>query len=78
MICPDGSFTKWAEEYADYIKNSPKAKETSGIYLPGEMKWTRYEDGCKNGTLLPEDVTESLKLASEDTRLKLNWSDSHE
>lgn len=78
MICPDGSFEQRAEEYADYIKSSPKAQGASGIYLPGEMEWNRYEDGCKNGIPLPEDVTESLQHASKDTGLKLNWSDGHE
>lgn len=75
LVCPDGNFARRAEEYADYIKNSPKAQGTSGIFLPGEMEWNRYEDGCENGIPLPEDVSDSLERASEETGLKLNWRD---
>lgn len=76
LVCPDGNFAERAEELADYVKSSPKAAGTSGIFLPGEMEWNRYDDGCKNGIPLPEDVADSLRKASEETGLKLNWSDS--
>jgi LDH2 family malate/lactate/ureidoglycolate dehydrogenase len=73
MVCPDGTFEKRAEDYCEYIQNSPLAKETSGIFLPGEMEWDQYDDGIKNGISLPDDVVDSLRRASGAAGIALRW-----
>lgn len=51
------------------IHESPKAKGSNRIFLPGEIEWEKYHDAQKQGILLPEDVMESLREAAEMTQL---------
>jgi len=78
MLCPEGDFTERAEEYIDYIKNSPKTDGTSRLLVPGEMEWENYADGSKNGILLPPDVADTLEQLIKDTGLELKWRDDNE
>lgn len=78
-VCPDGNFAERAKEYVDYIQSSPKAKGNDHLFVPGEMEWNRYDSGCKDGILLPEDVVDSIeKLSEEDPALKIAWSGINE
>jgi len=48
------------------IKQSPKAKGSERIYLPGEMEWETYDEASKRGILLPpETVANLITLAEE-------------
>lgn len=51
------------------IKESPKAKGSDRIYLPGEMEWEKREVALKEGMQLPEDVILSLVGLGEDVGL---------
>jgi LDH2 family malate/lactate/ureidoglycolate dehydrogenase len=51
------------------IRGSPKSKDSSRIYLPGEIEWERREDALKNGIPLPEFVLASLHGAAKDLGL---------
>ncbi len=58
------------EWLANYIHESPKAKGSDRIYLPGEMEWERREEALKNGMNLPSDVVEYLKGLAEDADIE--------
>ena len=63
---PIGEFKQRMDEMIRNIKNSPKAKGSERIWLPGEMEWERRAVAIKDGILLPEIVLNSLaKLARE-------------
>ena len=65
-IMPIGEFKQRMDEMIRNIKNSPKAKGSERIWLPGEMEWERRAVAIKDGILLPEIVLNSLaKLARE-------------
>ena len=49
------------------IKQSPKAKGTERIYLPGEMEWENRERALEEGMRLPEHVIDRLISLAEDT-----------
>jgi ureidoglycolate dehydrogenase (NAD+) len=57
------------------IKNSPKAKGSERIYLPGEMEWEKREEALKSGIPLPKDVIDTLKGLAEDVALKTDFFD---
>ncbi len=48
------------------VRGSPKSKESSRVYLPGEMEWDRRKDALKNGIPLPDFVLASLHGAAQD------------
>ena len=54
------------------IKNSPNAKGSNRIYLPGEMEWEKLEKNQKEGILLPDDVMMNLKGMAEDVGLSID------
>jgi LDH2 family malate/lactate/ureidoglycolate dehydrogenase len=57
------------DEMIRNIKNSPKAKGSERIWLPGEMEWERREAALRDGIALPEIVLNSLaKLSREVAR----------
>jgi LDH2 family malate/lactate/ureidoglycolate dehydrogenase len=65
-IMPIGEFKQRMDEMIRNIKNSPKAKGSERIWLPGEMEWERRAVAIREGILLPEIVLNSLaKLARE-------------
>ena len=65
-IMPIGEFKRRMDEMILNIKDSPKAKGSNRIWLPGEMEWERRAVAIRDGILLPEIVLNSLaKLARE-------------
>jgi ureidoglycolate dehydrogenase (NAD+) len=48
------------------IRDSPKAKGASRIYLPGEKEWENREQAMRNGIRLPPDVVASLDRMGEE------------
>ena len=68
QIMPRKTFLERMDKMVRDIRESPKAKGSNRIYLPGEMEWEKYHDARKRGILLPEDVMESLREAAEMTQ----------
>jgi ureidoglycolate dehydrogenase (NAD+) len=69
QIMPIQTFRDRADAMIRDIRESPKAKGSNRIYLPGEMEWEKFHDAIKNGILLPGDVIESLRESAEMSRL---------
>jgi ureidoglycolate dehydrogenase (NAD+) len=51
------------------IRASPKAKNSTRVYLPGEIEWEHREDALINGIPLPAHVLASLHDAARDLGL---------
>jgi ureidoglycolate dehydrogenase (NAD+) len=49
------------------IRQSPRAKGSDRIYLPGEMEWENRERALREGMILPEHVVDRLVGLAEDT-----------
>ncbi|MCL5096506.1 MAG: Ldh family oxidoreductase [Candidatus Omnitrophica bacterium] len=64
-------FARRMEWVIRFIKESPKAKGSSRIYLPGEMEWERREDALAHGIPLPQDVAANLVGVAEDIGMGL-------
>ncbi len=63
---PIEMFKARMDEMIKKIKGSPRRKEDTPIYLPGEMEWNRREEALRSGIKLPADVVASLKGLVED------------
>jgi len=63
---PIDVFKQRMDEMIRNIKNSPKAKGSEGIWLPGEMEWERREVALRDGIALPEIVLNSLEKLSRE------------
>jgi len=70
-IMPIQEFKERMDQVIRWIKESPKAKGSDRIYLPGEMEWERRERALKHGMVLPEDVIANLKGLAEDVGLDI-------
>jgi ureidoglycolate dehydrogenase (NAD+) len=68
-ILPIGDFKRRMDEMIRKIHNSPKAKDSARILLPGEIEWERREDALVNGIDLPKPVLTSLYGAAQDIGL---------
>jgi ureidoglycolate dehydrogenase (NAD+) len=81
-ILPIEDFRHRVDEMIRKIHDSPKAKGSARIYLPGEIEWERREDALVNGIALPESVLAFLYGAAQDigldTRLlnAKDWQDA--
>ncbi|MBM3700931.1 MAG: Ldh family oxidoreductase [Actinobacteria bacterium] len=72
-IMPINLFKERIDNLINEIHNSPKAKNSDRIYLPGEIEWKKYEHAIKNGMRLPIYVIESLQELAVDLGLKINY-----
>ena len=70
---PKENYDKAMDDYIENIKNSPKAKGSDNIYLPGEIEWNKKAKALANGIELADDVVKSLELLEESSGLKINW-----
>ena len=59
-IIPIDIFKGRIDGIVQQIRNSPKAKGSERIYVPGEIEWQKYEDSAVRGIPLPALVFESL------------------
>ena len=59
-MMPIGQFKSRMDRMIRQIKQSPKAKGSDRIYLPGEMEWEKREEALGKGIALPEDVIANL------------------
>jgi len=53
------------------LRNSPKAKGSDRIFLPGEMEWEKFDVANKEGLELPKDVMDNLVGLAQDVGLNL-------
>jgi ureidoglycolate dehydrogenase (NAD+) len=70
-MMPIAQFKERMDTMIRGIRESPKAKGSNRIYLPGEMEWERREQALKNGIQLPEDVVANLQKLAEETGVAL-------
>jgi ureidoglycolate dehydrogenase (NAD+) len=66
IVLPIGDFKRRVDTMIRNLRGSPKAKDSSRVYLPGEIEWERRDDALKNGIPLPEIVLASLHSAAKD------------
>jgi ureidoglycolate dehydrogenase (NAD+) len=68
-IMPIDTFKERVTWLASWIHESPKAKGSARIWLPGEMEWEKRERALVEGMVLPPDVLARLDQMAE--RLQL-------
>lgn len=68
---PIDQFKSRVDRLIREIRESPKAKGSDRIYLPGEMEWERRERALTEGMALPEDVIDRLMGMAEDIGLDM-------
>jgi ureidoglycolate dehydrogenase (NAD+) len=59
-IIPIQRFKQRVDQIIRELHQSPKAKGSNRVYVPGEIEWGKREDALKNGIQLPEQVLASL------------------
>jgi ureidoglycolate dehydrogenase (NAD+) len=59
-IIPIKPFKYRVDQVIRQIRQSPKAKGSERIYVPGEIEWEKRADALKNGIPLPEQVLADL------------------
>jgi len=59
-IIPIEHFKQRVDQIIREIRQSPKAKGSERIYVPGEIEWGKRENALKNGIPLPEQILVSL------------------
>lgn len=69
-MMPQALFNQRMGSLADYIHQTPLAKGTERIYLPGEMEWDRRGAALKDGIALPTDVVETLVGLAQDVSIE--------
>ncbi len=71
-MMPLQQFKDRVDRMISKIKNSPKAKGTERIYLPGEIEWERFAENQARGIDLPDDVRIKLKGMAEDLQMSVD------
>jgi LDH2 family malate/lactate/ureidoglycolate dehydrogenase len=59
-IIPIEHFKQRVDQIIRELRQSPKAKGSDRVYVPGEIEWGKREDALKNGIPLPEQILTSL------------------
>ncbi len=72
-ITPLDAFKDRVDRLIRDIHETPKAKGTDRLYVPGEMEWQNRRAALADGITLPPDVVESLRGLAGDLGLKANW-----
>lgn len=68
---PIQNFTDRMTGLISEMRESPKAKNSNGVCLPGQIEWEKWEVSAKAGISLPADVIESLEILARDFNLDL-------
>ena len=74
-ILPIQEFKRRMDSMIRKIHSTPKARDSTGIYLPGEIEWNRRDDALINGIALPDTVLASLYGAAHDIGLETRLLD---
>ena len=72
-LMPVNDFKERMDKMIAQIKNSPKAKGTDEIFLPGEIEHNKYKKSLVDGIDLPDDVVINLKGLCDDVGML--WSE---
>jgi len=67
------AFKNRVDQLIQEIHETPKAKGTERLYVPGEMEWENRRKSLANGITLPADVMESLRGLVGDLGLTASW-----
>jgi len=59
-IIPIEHFRQRVDQIVRELRQSPKAKGSERVYVPGEIEWGKREDALKNGIPLPDQILASL------------------
>jgi LDH2 family malate/lactate/ureidoglycolate dehydrogenase len=59
-IIPIEHFQQRVDQIIGELRESPKAKGSERVYVPGEIEWGKREDALKNGIPLPDQILASL------------------
>jgi LDH2 family malate/lactate/ureidoglycolate dehydrogenase len=59
-IIPIEHFKQRVDQIICELRQSPRAKDSKRIYVPGEIEWEKREDALKNGIPLPDQILASL------------------
>ena len=67
------AFKNRVDELIRDIHETPKAKGTDRLYVPGEMEWQNRRAALANGITLPADVVESLQSLAGELGMTAAW-----
>lgn len=65
-IIPIQAFKARVDAVIRKLRNSPKAKGSERVYVPGEMEWERRRDALEHGIPLPALTVASLRTAGQE------------
>jgi ureidoglycolate dehydrogenase (NAD+) len=68
-LMPISAFKQRMDQAIRELKDSPKAKGSERVYVPGEMEWEKRDEALKHGILFPELVFKNLLGLAEDVGL---------
>jgi len=63
---PIQDFKRRIDFLIQQLRQSPKARGSDRIYIPGEIEWEKREDALRNGIPLPELYLSALYQAGKD------------
>lgn len=66
-------FKNRVDQLIQDIHDTPKAKGTDRLYVPGEMEWQKRRESLAGGITLPPDVVDNLRAMSDDVGVKATW-----
>jgi LDH2 family malate/lactate/ureidoglycolate dehydrogenase len=73
QILSKNEFEKRVDSMIEDIHQTPPAKGSDHVLLPGEIEWTKQRAAQKDGIALTEDVIESLRGLASDLDMKVSW-----
>jgi LDH2 family malate/lactate/ureidoglycolate dehydrogenase len=73
QITPLDVFEKRMDETIRDIRQTPTAKGSNRVYLPGEIEWEKRRETLKDGIPFTPDVIESLQGLVKDLDMKVDW-----
>jgi ureidoglycolate dehydrogenase (NAD+) len=65
-IIPIKDFKRRIDFLIQQLRQSPKARGSDRIYVPGEIEWEKREDALRNGIPMPELYVSALYQAGKD------------
>ncbi len=73
QMTPINKFKERVDAMIRDIRETPKAKGSDRICVPGEMEWDNRRKALAEGIPLPEDVRESLRGLAQDLNMTVDW-----
>jgi len=73
QITPLDVFEKRMDETIRDIRQTPTAKGSKQVYLPGGIEWEKRREAIQNGIPFTDDVIESLQGLVKDLDMNVGW-----